>query len=145
MSTKNISAVIAAKKMLEDGSATCVVIADGKILTTEKASGIKPILSLYDRRLLEGATVVDKVVGRAAALVMVAGGVRACYARVVSRGALEVFKNNGIFVEYTDSPEHIINRTGDGICPMEAATAGIDEPLAAICAIRARLEQLTGK
>ena len=45
-------------------------------------------------------------------------------------------------VEYGKAVQYIINRNGDGVCPMEQATAQISDPPAAFEAIKQRLAQL---
>lgn len=43
---------------------------------------------------------------------------------VVSHAALELLNGAGIPVSYTVAVPHIINRAGDGICPVERLCAG---------------------
>jgi hypothetical protein len=69
--------------------------------------------------LLEGATIADKVIGKGAAALMIAGGVTMVYADVISEPAMELFKQHSIKVEYDKKVANIINRRGDGICPVE--------------------------
>ena len=65
---------------------------------------------------------------------MILGGVEELFADVVSRAALDLFAAAGKAVAYTVAVPHIINRAGDGICPVErlcasAQTAGECLPL----------------
>ena len=55
---------------------------------------------------------------------MAAGRVRELFADVVSHAALELLNGAGIPVSYTVAVPHIINRAGDGICPVERLCAG---------------------
>ncbi len=137
------NAVASAKNLLLREKATCVVIRDGKIINIEYGRGIKPILKIYEEGLLKNAIVVDKIVGRAAAMIMVLGGVSQCFGRTVSKGAVEVFKKHGIYCEYEEASEYIINRSGDGLCPMEEAVMGIDNPEVALQEIKKRLDELS--
>ena len=41
--------------------------------------------------------------------------------------------------------EHIVNRTGTGLCPMENAVKDIDEPKKAYHEVKKTLEMLAGK
>ena len=75
-------------------------------------------------QLLRGAFIADKVVGKGAAALMVLGGVEGLFADVVSRAALDLFAAAGKAVAYTVAVPHIINRAGDGICPVERLCAG---------------------
>ncbi len=139
----NKSAVASARNLLACNKATCVVIKHGEIINIEHDRGIKPILKMYEQGLLHDAIVIDKIIGRAAALIMVLGGVSQCYGHTVSAGALAVFEKHGIPCEYDECPEHIINRSGNGICPMEEAVEGIDNPPDALIAIKQRLSELS--
>ncbi len=139
------NAIGSAKNLIARDKATCVVIKDSKIVSIEHGRGIKPILKMYEHGLLQNAIVVDKIVGKAAAMIMVLGGASQCMGRTVSMGALEVFRKYGIPCEYDECPERIINRAGNGICPMEAAVEQIDNPNDAISAIREKLNELSKK
>ncbi len=139
----NTDAVISAKNLIAAEKATCVVIKDGKIINIAYGRGISPVLSMYDEGMLEGAVLVDKVIGRATAMIAALGGVRACVGVTVSRSAYAFLCERGIPAEYENLPDSIINRQGDGICPMEAAVSGIDEPTEALAAVRKTLKELS--
>lgn len=68
---------------------------------------------------LQGAVVADKVVGKGAAALMIAGGIAALYTHVISREALALFGDSGIAVTYNECVPFIINRAGSGRCPLE--------------------------
>ena len=135
-------ALAAAVAQIKSDKAACVVLKEGKAIKSASGRGIGPILSLYDEGLLSGATVVDKIVGKAAAMVMTAGGVSACYALTVSKTALLWFRAHGVAVEYDTCVDVIINRQGDGPCPMEQTVKDIDSEDKALSALRAKIEEL---
>ena len=104
------------------------VVRNGDEVRIFRERGVK------DPQLLDGAFVADKVVGKGAAALMILGGVEELFADVVSRAALDLFAAAGKAVAYTVAVPHIINRAGDGICPVErlcasAQTAGECLPL----------------
>lgn len=68
---------------------------------------------------MRGAIVYDKVVGRAAALLLVYGGVKKILANVISRNALVLLQRGGARIEYKKIVKNILNRAGDDLCPME--------------------------
>ena len=70
----------------------------------------------------------DRVIGRGAALLLVKGGAREVYARVISSGALEVLRSAGIETSFGEEVPNIINRTGTDICPVEKLTADTLSP-----------------
>jgi iron complex outermembrane receptor protein/vitamin B12 transporter len=89
--------------------------------------GIKDLYTLYttDLEFLCGASVADKVVGRAAAALMILGGVKQLYSDTISELALEILSTSQIEVTYAQVVPHIINRTKTGLCPLESLTKGI--------------------
>ncbi len=140
MDTKNI--VSTAAESIKNGDAALVIIKDGEIIRSMSGRGIKPIITMYDDGVLCGSTVVDKVVGRAAAVVMLLGGVKHCHAMTISRHALDFFEKNDIKVTYDETVEYIINRAGDGMCPMEETVKNIDDADEALSALRAKLRDI---
>ena len=76
-----------------------------------------------NRPLLDGASVADKVIGKGAAALMIAGGVKEVYADVISNAAMELFEKYATTVSYDQKVAYIVNRRGDGICPVEERCA----------------------
>lgn len=110
-----------AKEIIEEGAALAIVNGGGELTYNER--GIKTLLSLQSGSLT-GAFVADKVVGKAAAMMLVRGGAIEVYAEVISEPALEVFKAHKIVCLYGEVVPNIINRDKTGICPMEMAVLG---------------------
>lgn len=106
------------------------VIRNGETLRSFHQRGVSDLWRLLQEEpaLLRGAFVADKVVGKGAAALMAAGGVRGLFARTVSRPALELLAASGIPVMYETVVEHIINRAGNDICPVERLCAGARTP-----------------
>lgn len=112
------------RHILHTTNCSCV-IANGDKIKSFHQRGIKDLYELLNsnRSLLEGATIADKVIGKGAAALMIAGGVTMVYADVISEPAMELFKQFSIKVEYDKKVANIINRRGDGICPVEERCA----------------------
>ncbi len=125
------------------GKARCVAVNDTGVHVSEK-KGIAPMIDWLeeDREFLRGASVADKVVGRAAAMLMVYAGVAEVYASVVSNGALALLTEKGIACRYSNTTLAISNRRGDGICPMEKTVAPIKDPEKAYEALREKLRSM---
>lgn len=102
------------------------VIANGGGVTVCRERGVRDLLRMLteEPRVLEGAFIADKVVGKGAAALMVLGGVAAVYAEVVSRPALALLTASRVEVSYGVLAENIINRAGTGVCPVETLCAG---------------------
>ena len=137
----NMNALKIAKEQLSRGY-TLVCVTEGKVYTST-LRGVRPLIDFLDTGTdISGAYVADKVVGCGAAWLYVKLGVRALYAAVVSGAALSVLHGAGICVEYGELVDRILNRAGDGFCPIESAVIGIESPDEAISAIRQRLLEL---
>ena len=114
-------------KLLEEGAT--LVIQRGQSVYTSKERGVKPLVDLIQSgEDFGGAFAADRVVGKGAAFLYVCLKVKAVYAGVISKSALKVFEDNGIFAAYGQLADNIINRKGDGICPFEAAVMDIEDP-----------------
>ncbi len=118
-----------AKRSLTESNATFVMIRSGKTEVSERR-GVAPILELLreDPDSLEGGYVADKVIGKAAALLLMYGRIRALYTKVISSHALNVLKDSGIEVIYDKLVPFVINRDGTDMCPMEKLVLQIESP-----------------
>lgn len=135
----------AAKNIMFDNTYSCVLCCgEEKVFSSER--GVKPLLLWIEEKVdLKGYSAADRVVGKAAAFLYVLLGVREVYSPVMSESAVDVFKEFKINAYYDKKVQHIINRKGDGICPMEEATANETEPLLALYAIKSKLLTLKTK
>lgn len=137
------NATESAKNLILREKATCVVIKNGAVINVENGRGVKPIIAMYEQGLLKDAVVVDKIIGKAAAMILVLGGAKSCYGLTMSRAALDYLKAYNVKAEYDTLTEHIINRQGDGICPMEQTVAELEDPAEALEALRAKIAELS--
>lgn len=129
------------RTLLEKG-ASVVVARAGVVVAQASGRGIGPLLSLYEANRLAEAFVCDKVIGRAAAAVCVAGGARAVFATLMSAGAAAFFQANGVSATAERIVPQIANRTQTGACPMECAVEGLDDPAEMVAVVRAKLQEL---
>ena len=129
--------------LLENKQLTCVV-KNGEVLLRSEARGIAPLLGWLeaDSNALLGACIADKVIGKAAAMLMVYGGAARVYAAVISEPAADCFEKNGLPYTYDRKVEHIVNRAGDGMCPMEQCCLTIDSPEEAYRVLRQKLADM---
>ena len=133
-----------AKRHYSKGCYTCVLAKDDKVYTSDK-SGIMPLLEYAESgESFVGFSAADKIVGKAAALLYAYLGVSRVYAEVMSRTAVEVFTAHGIEFECDTLTDMIINRRGDGACPMEQAVISIDDCIEALALIKNKLKSLSG-
>ncbi len=108
------------KQLLHQDGCT-LVVANGDIRTFSDR-GIAALYRLLNEepQFLKGALLADKVVGKGAAALMIAGGVEALYAEVISEAALALLATApGIRVEQGVTVPQIYNRAHTGFCPVE--------------------------
>lgn len=134
-----------AKEILANSGYTCVLCLDGQIATSTQR-GIKPLLHWLENPTLgKGFCAADKVVGKATAYLYCLLGAKAVYGGVMSVSALEVLQEAGIAASAGKLVPYIVNRAGDGMCPMEAATLDARTPADALTAVKKALAALDRK
>lgn len=106
-------------QILRNGGHSLVVAGDE--IRTFDGRGVSDLYALLTEHpgWLRGAAVADKVVGKGAAALLVLGGVRELFAEVVSTSALGLLRDSGISVSFAREVPYIVNRRGDGVCPVE--------------------------
>ena len=132
----------AARQRLAEGNFTCVLHTRGEEYTSFER-GVKPLLAfLKSKTDFAGAIAADKTVGAGAAHLYCLLGVRAVWANVISEAAEEILVKAGIAVFYGERVPYIINRRGDGMCPIESAVVDATSSQHAYELIVAALEAL---
>ena len=106
--------------ILHQGAYSCVVRKDDDTRTFHQR-GVADLWQLCqgEEQFLRGAHIADKVVGKGAAALMIYGGACEVYADVISHPALALLQEHGIGVSYREPTDRIVNRRGDGLCPVE--------------------------
>ncbi len=106
------------------GIYSCVINQNGKIRTFTQR-GVADLYDLLnsDDNFLHEAEIADKVIGKAAAALLIKGGIKSVFSEVISQSALALFNKHHIEVLYTELVPHIINRNNNGWCPLEERTA----------------------
>lgn len=92
-------------------------------LTTQHENrGVQDLLTLIqnDPKRLKGAVVADKIIGKAAAALMIAGGVKEVYTNTICTSARELFENAGVVVKAREEVPMILNRDQTGQCPIDS-------------------------
>ncbi len=115
-----MSDILTAKDLLKKENATFVAVNGEKIFISH-SRGVAPIIEIIDSdaELLFGASVADKVIGKAAAMLFSKYKIKEIHALLVSEKALEYLDKKSISVTYDDVVAHIINRDKTDMCPME--------------------------
>ena len=136
-----------AKQLIAEGKASFVVIRQNEIVYQDLGNGIRPIMKVMEnnREILFDAVIVDKIVGKAAAMLLTLGGASDIYGELMSKAAEEYLTAHDKKISYGRCIQVISNRTGDGICPMERAVADIDDPVEGYEKLKETVKQLSRK
>lgn len=130
-----------AKKLLNTGCTCAACRGSERIQTDER--GVAPLLRWLDEGVdLMGFSVADNAVGTAAAMLYCLLGVRRVYGRVMSVGAVKILRSQGIETGWEYLTEAILNRRKNGLCPIETALRGIEDPDEGLVIIRSTLKKL---
>lgn len=118
-----------------------LVVKNHGIVTTYSKPGVRDLEHLLDHEpeVLQGAVIADKVIGKAAAAMVVVGGVKALYAEVMSKKAIPFLDEAGIAYTYGTLVD-TIKEEGDR-CQLEKITAPATTPEETIALLRAHFEE----
>lgn len=132
-----------AKSILHTSASTIAVVSNGEVFTSQER-GVKPLLYLLSEKkgFLKGASVADKAIGKAAALLMVLGEIKEVHTFIISEPAIKVFEKYNIPCFYDKKVDRIVNRTGDGLCPMETLCLDVEEPKEAFTKIKEKISKM---
>ena len=107
-------------KSLHTGNYSCVVRnLDGTYTFSKRG-----VADLYDMvknkpNFLKGSLIADKIVGKAAAALMILGGVQKIYTNVISLSALILLRDTGIETDFGRVVPFIQNKDETDWCPLE--------------------------
>ena len=118
-----------------------LVVKNHDIVTTYSKPGVRDLEYLldHDPEMLHGATIADKVIGKAAAAMVVVGGVKELYAEVMSKRAIPFLEEAGIAYTYGTLVD-TIKEEGDR-CQLEKITAPASTPEETVALLRAHFEK----
>ena len=136
--------LVIAKKQLYDKQLTLAIVKNGQVLFQTDSHRISGFIGAIEKfgTQLNGASVADRVAGKALALLCVYAGIRGVYAEVLSRKAQEVFEENKVAVEWKEIVDNVLDLNKTGVCPFEKVAAGISDPKASYVAFKALLEKM---
>jgi len=109
-----------AVELLEKDKLALAIVKDGKVIFTSSDKGVKR------KNELEGASVADRVTGKAAAVLCTYAGIKQLKTRLISDNAINVLKETNILYEYDEHAPYIKNRDKTGMCPVETLSMKVE-------------------
>ena len=92
-------------------------------------SGIRPVIDRINEKedFFKGLEVADKIIGKASAMLLSLSGVKKVHAIVLSQAGKDIFDKYDVEYSFDELTDYIVNRRGDGMCPMEMTVKDIDD------------------
>ena len=108
------------KEFLISGD-TLWIYKENRCLFTSKKGALLPLLEYIDKYVphQKQVTIIDRIMGNAAALLSVKACAKKVYSPLGSELAVKTLSNYGIKCHFTETVQYIWNRRGDDMCPME--------------------------
>jgi hypothetical protein len=116
------------KEYLNKDDVVCALSTGDQVITSN-LKGVRPWLKWLREcpELLEGAMVADKVVGKAAAMLMVVSKIKTVYTPLISEQALVYLNTQTLDVHYDGTVPYITNNDQSGLCPMETTVLNVTD------------------
>lgn len=119
-------------KELQKQNLSIIVEKDGIAFYESDQSRLKPLFACFKKfpNEMQGSTVIDKVIGKAAAFICIAAKVKAVYTLMASENAVQILEENNIIIKAQRTVPRIMNNDKSDQCPMEkmADAAGSPKP-----------------
>jgi hypothetical protein len=133
-----------AKNELYEENLTLAIVKNGEVLYSTKSHRISGFLDAVEKcgTKLDGASLADRVAGKAVALLCVYAKINEVYAAVLSRKAQVIFNQNRISVHWNELVDNVLDANKTAMCPFEKAAAEISKPQKAYRTFKGLLENL---
>lgn len=111
---------------------------------TSKFAGIRPLLQPLnvDKSFFEDAFVIDKVIGKSAAFLLLYGKVKKVHATIMSEHAQKLLESYNIDYSYDRLVPFIQNKLKTDMCPMEKTVLNIENIQDAFVALNKKVDDL---
>jgi len=115
---------------LEETGNSLMIYKNGELIFESSLKGIRPHLKAINElgEKLEDTLVVDKILGRAAAFLVVYIKAAEAITVVLSTPGKRVLEKYGVKFSYREEVPHIKMENGVIYCPFERMVQGIDDP-----------------
>ena len=120
ITVKNQDLELAKLKLIKE-DLSLVIVKKGKVIFETKKQGISGFLQAIEKlnKNLVAASVADKIVGVAVAMLCVYAGVVSVFALTISEGGMRVLEDNNIACLFEKKVSNILNRDKNDVCPLE--------------------------
>ena len=118
-------------RKLDDECLSLIIMNQGVLIFSSSKEGMLPLLEVIEKidasKLLD-SIVVDKMVGKAAALLICIFKAKKLYTKIMSLKAIQVLDEYGIEYSTEKIIPDILNKFGTDICPFEKTVYDTNSP-----------------
>ena len=131
-------------KVIQNNAGYTLCAQKAQRLFVSHERGIAPIMRQLARDPLyfQDCVIIDRVIGKAAAMLYHRSQAAYIHACLMSEGAEAYLRCHHIAFSYDELCPYIINRTHDGMCPMEACVMDVNDPAAAQRLLNAKVKSM---
>ena len=149
ITVKNQDLELAKLKLIKE-DLSLVIVKKGKVIFETKKQGISGFLQAIEKlnKNLVAASVADKIVGVAVAMLCVYAGVVSVFALTISEGGMRVLEDNNIACLFEKKVSNILNRDKKDVCPFEKlamASGSSDEAYVKLKSLASRMMRKSEK
>jgi len=133
-----------ARKRLREKELSLCIVKGGEVIFETASHGISGFLKAVEEfgDKLVGASVADRVVGKAIALLCVCARVARVYGSTLSEKAKALFDQNAIHVEWDELVDNVLGANKTETCPFESLASEIANPKDAYRKLKALQDSL---
>lgn len=129
-----------AQEEFEKRESAFVIVRNKEVLAESKEKGVAPFFNVVHSVNVKGASLADKIVGKAVAFLCVYAGITSVYTPVASEPAVFVLRENRIYYEADKMIPMILNRDKNDQCPIERIVSACTTPEEAYLLLRKKFE-----
>lgn len=117
-----------AKDLLTKEHLALVIVKHGEAIFKSNEKGITPLYTAVNeiKESMKGASVADKVIGKAAAMLCSYAGINELYTNLISEKAIDVLNKTEITYQFNNICSFIKNRNNTGMCPVETLASNTE-------------------
>ena len=119
-----------ARSLLEEERWNLVIVEGGQVLFSSRERGVAPFFQAVHSMgaSLHNASVADRIVGSAVAMLCLQARITSVYAGIASQGALDILKGQGVTISSKSIVPYISNYDGTDLCPFEKLAGSCQGP-----------------
>ena len=131
-----------ARSLLEEEKWNLVIVKGGQVLFSSRERGVAPFFQAVQSmdKGLHNAAIADRIVGSAVAMLCLHARITSVYADIVSQGALDMLKGQGVTISSKSTVPYISNYDGTDLCPFEKLAGSCQGPSQLFAALQSLFE-----